>query len=93
MNARKLVLTTSLISIFSISVSALAQEKDNNPELMARLERIVSESDQKVRTLNGAPKQKWLLHEMRVKELIDKLKAGQPVEPKEIDAILTEHSR
>lgn len=93
MNARKLVLTTSLISILSISAAVSAQQKTDDAALVARLERMASESDQKVRTLNGAPKQKWLLHQMRVRGLIDKLKAGQSVDPKEIDAILTEHSR
>jgi len=93
MNARKLMIAISLMSSLSISVSAWAQQKTENQELVARLERLASESDQKVRTLNGGPKQKWLLHEMRVRELIDKLKSGQSVDPKEIDEILTEHSR
>jgi ABC-type sugar transport system ATPase subunit len=93
MNARKLILAISLMSILSISASASAQQKSENTELVARLERLASESDQKVRTLNGGPKQKWLLHEMRVRRLIDKLKSGQSVDPKEIDEILKEHSR
>jgi hypothetical protein len=93
MNARKLILAISLISIFSVSPAAWPQQKVENQELIARLERLASESDEKVRHLTGGPKGKWLLHQRRVRGLIDKLKAGQSVDPKEIDAILAEHSR
>ena len=93
MNARKLIVVLSMGLFLSASASASAQQKTDDAALVARLERMVSESDQKVRTLNGAPKQRWLLHQMRVRGLIDKLKAGQSVDPKEIDAILAEHSR
>jgi hypothetical protein len=93
MNARKLILVLSVSFFLSASASASAQQKAENAELVARLERMASESDSKVRNLTGGPKGKWLLHQMRVRELIDKLKAGQSVDPKEIDEVLQEHSR
>ena len=93
MNAKNLIVVLSMSAFLSAPAFASAQEKVDNTALVARLERMASESDQKARTLTGGPKQKWLLHEMRVRELIDKLKTGQSVDPKEIDAILTEHSR
>lgn len=83
------VLSMSLI----LSGPALAQQNSEDKELVARLERMVSESDWKTRTLTGAPQQKWLLHRARIRRLIDQLKSGQAVDPKEIDQILTEHSR
>ena len=93
MNAKNLIWVLSMGLFLSTSAAASAEQKTDDAALVARLERMASESDQKVRTLNGAPKLKWLLHEKRVKGLIDKLKAGQSVDPKEIDAILTEHYR
>lgn len=93
MNPRNLILVLSVSSIVWISVPTGAQEKSENAELLARLERMASESDSKVRNLTGAPKGKWLLHQRKVNRLIDQLKAGKPVDPKEIDEILKEHSR
>ena len=93
MNARKLILVFGVILILSASASTSAQQKGADTELVARLERLASESDSKVRNLTGAPKEKWLLHQRKVNRLIDQLKAGQPVDPKEIDEILKEHSR
>ena len=93
MNPRNLILVLSVSSIVWISVPTGAQEKSENAELLARLERMASESDSKVWNLTGAPKGKWLLHQRKVNRLIDQLKAGQPVDPKEIDEILKEHSR
>ena len=93
MNAKKLTLTVSLVSVLSISSSVRAQQKSENQELVARLEQMASENDWKIKTSTGVPHQKWLLHQMKVQKLIEKLKAGQSVDPQEIDRILTEHSR
>jgi len=93
MNARKLVLALSAGSILWMSAPVSAQPKTENSELVARLERMASENDWKLRTSTGAPHQKWLLHQMRVQKLIEQLKVGQSVDPKEIDRIIVEHSR
>ena len=93
MNARKLIQVLIVSFILSISASAPAQQKADHAELIARLERMASDSDWKARNLTGAPKQKWLLHQARIQRLIDQLKSGQSVDPKEIDEILKEHSR
>ncbi len=76
-----------------LSGSAWAQQQPANPEVVARLEQMASESDWKARTLSGAVKQKWLLHERRINGLVEKLKKGQQVDPKEIDEVLKEHYR
>lgn len=93
MNARKLLVAVAASSILWTSVPTLAQQKSENAELLARLERLASENEWKIRTSTGAPHGKWLLHQRKVQRLIDQLKAGQPVDPKEIDQILAEHSR
>jgi hypothetical protein len=91
MIAKKLFVVLSLSLIFSATTSA--QQKADDKELLARLERMASETEWKTRTLTGAPQQKWLLHQRRVTRLIDQLKSGQSVDPKAIDDILKEHSR
>jgi hypothetical protein len=91
MIAKKFFLLLSVSLIFS--ATAPAQQKADDKELIARLERMAGETEWKTRTLTGAPQQKWLLHQVRVRRLIERLNAGQSVDPKEIDELLREHSR
>jgi hypothetical protein len=84
MNARKLIPVLGVTFILSVSASTSAQQKGADTELLARLERLASESDSKVRNLTGAPKGKWLLHQRKVNRLIDQLKSGQSVDPKRL---------
>ena len=55
---------------------------------MAQFEKRLAESDTKAKGLTGAPKSLWLLREAKIEKIIDRLKAGQAVDPKEIDVIL-----
>jgi hypothetical protein len=71
----------------------LAQGKPANPELLARLEQLASESNEKGRNLTGGPKGLWLLHQSKIRNLIDQLKAEKSVDPKELDQLLAEHYR
>lgn len=82
-----------MVSIGLLVATAEAQDKGSDRELVAQLEQMRSQSEQKVQNLTGVPKQTWLLHEARINKLIDRLKAGQTVDPKEIDALLKEHYR
>jgi hypothetical protein len=45
-------------------------------------------SDSETREEKGGPKELWLLRKVEIEETIDRLKAGQSVDPKEIDMIL-----
>lgn len=65
-----------------------AQQKSQDLNLVAQLEKRLAESDSKSRGLTGGPKSLWLLREAKIEKLIDRLKAGQSVDPKEIDVIL-----
>lgn len=91
MKTQAIILAMYLTS--SIAGSALAQEKPANPELLARLEQLASESEQRGRNLTGKPKGLWLLHQARIRNLIDELKAGKSVDPKEVDRLIQEHYR
>jgi hypothetical protein len=81
------------VSMGFLAVAADAQEKGSNPELVAKLEQMRSDSAHKAEILSGAPKQEWLLREARINRLIGQLKAGQTVDPKEIDELLKVHYR
>jgi hypothetical protein len=67
----------------------LAQQKTPDANLLAQLEKRLAQSESESKRLTGAPKSLWLLREAKIEKIIDRLKAGQSVDPKEIDVILT----
>jgi len=81
------------VSMAILAAGAQAQDKGSNPELVARLEQMRTASEHKAQILTGKPKAEWLLREARINRLIDQLKAGQSVDPKEIDELLKEQYR
>lgn len=91
MKMKTLFLTTSLT--FLTSIPAITQERDANPQLLARMEQMQSEAEWKTRNLTGGPKGVWLLHQAKIRRIVDQLKAGKSVDPREIDELLKEHSR
>lgn len=82
-------LTLAIALNFFAIASVWAQEKSLDANLLAQLETRLAESDLKAKGLTGAPKSLWLLREAKIQKIIDRLKAGQTVDPKEIDVILT----
>ena len=76
-----------------LAVAAQAQDKGSNQNLVARLEQMRTDSEHKAEILAGKPKQEWLLREARINGLIAQLKAGQSLDPKEIDELLKERYR
>ena len=74
-----------------LSVSARAQEQPANPELMARLERMTDETDWKLKTSSGAYKGKWLLHQFKLRRIVEEIKAGKPADARTIEALQKEH--
>jgi hypothetical protein len=76
-----------------VSVPAWAQGKPENQKLAQQFDQMANETDWKVRTATGGVKGKWLLHQVKVRELGDRIKAGESVDAKEIDSLLREHSR
>jgi len=66
-----------------------AQQQNVDPNLIVQLEQRRAESDSEARRLTGEPKEVWLLRKLEIEETIDQVKAGQPVDPKKIDQILS----
>lgn len=76
------------LNVFAVA-PMWAQQKSPDANLLAQLEKRLAESDTKAKGLTGGPKSLWLLREAKIEKIIDRLKAGQSVDPKEIDVILT----
>jgi hypothetical protein len=76
-----------VLNVFAVA-PMWAQQKSPDANLLAQLEKRLAESDTKSKGLTGGPKALWLLREAKIEKIIDRLKAGQSVDPKEIDVIL-----
>ena len=86
MNTKVFVLA---MAINVVAVAPMwAQQKSPDANLLAQLEKRLAQSDSESKRLTGAPKSLWLLREAKIEKIIDRLKAGQSVDPKEIDVIL-----
>jgi hypothetical protein len=75
------------LNVFAVA-PMWAQQKSPDANLLAQLEKRLAESDTKSKGLTGGPKSLWLLREAKIEKIIDRLKSGQSVDPKEIDVIL-----
>ena len=73
-----------------VSVPAWAQQQTADPELIARLEEMLSKTDWQTRA-GGGSKGVLLLHQAKLRRIIDQLKSGRSVTPKEIDVLFLEH--
>ncbi len=83
----------AIIPIFLAATIARGEPQGTPiPNLVAQLEPMTDICDWRVRTLTGGPKGVMLLHNAKMRRILDELKAGQPVGPKEIDEIMKEHS-
>ena len=86
MKTKVFFLAVSLSVLVAMPVGAQQQSPD--PNLVAQLEKMLAQSDYKSRTLTGGPKGLWLLRQAKIEKIIERLKAGQPVDPKDLDTIL-----
>ena len=66
-----------------------AQQKAPDANLLAQLEKKLAQSDTEAKRLTGAPRSLWLLREVKIEKIIERLKAGKSVDPKELDVILS----
>ncbi len=83
------------LAVIPISLAVLltgTQAQGNQPQLIAHLEPMLEKCDWKVQTLTGGPKGVMLLHQAKMRRILSELRAGQPVNPKEIDEIMKQHS-
>ena len=87
MNTKIFVLAIAM-NVFA-AAPMWAQQKAPDANLVAQLEKRLAQSDSEGKRLTGAPKSLWLLREAKIEKIIERLKAGQSVDPKELDVIFS----
>lgn len=87
MNTKIFVLAVGINIISAAAV--LAQQSTQDANLLAQLEKRLAQSDSEEKRLTGKPKSLWLLREAKIAKIIERLKAGEPVDPKELDTVLS----
>jgi len=84
----KVLALTIALNVFAVA-PLWAQEKSPDANLLPQLENRLAQSDSESKRLTGAPKMLWLMREAKIEKIIDRLKAGQSVDPKELDVIFS----
>ena len=87
MKTKVFFLAVSLSVLLATPIWA-QEQKSPDANLVAQLEKMLAQSDYKSRTLTGGPKGLWLLRQAKIEKIVERLKAGQPVDPKDLDTIL-----
>ncbi len=82
----------ALIPISLAATIARAQSVSDQTNLIAQLEPMIETCDWKVRNMTGGPKGVMLLHNFKMKKILGELKAGNSVDPKEIDEVMKTHA-
>jgi hypothetical protein len=62
-----------------------AQEKSPDANFLAQFEKRLTQSESESKRLTGEPKALWLMRKAKIEKVIDRLKAGQSVDLKELD--------
>jgi hypothetical protein len=89
---RKMLLLAVAVVLLT-PMPAWDQQPAGNPELVAMLESMQEKCKWAIRTLKGAPWGIMAMHNAKMERILGQLRAGQVVDPKEIDEIVKEHSR
>lgn len=86
-------LTAVTVGVISVSLAAGAFAASPNADLekgkvVSQLEQRAQRLGQHAQTTKGAGRQEFELQQLRVKKLIERLKAGESVDPQELDNLL-----
>ena len=87
MNTKILALAMGLNVVTATPM--MAQQTAPDADLLGQLEKRLAQSDAEGKRLTGAPKSLWLLREAKIAKIIERLKAGEPVDAKELDVVLS----
>lgn len=90
---KRLFFTAVTAGVISVSLTAGAFATSPNAGLekgkvVSQLEQRAQRLGQHVQTTTGAGRQEFELQQRQVKQLIERLKAGESVDPQEIDNLL-----
>ncbi len=80
------------VILFSAATVSWAEPMPNHSQLATQVQGAMEKCDWKVRTSTGGPKALMLLHQAKMRKVLDELKAGQAVDPNEIAKVMEGHS-
>lgn len=69
------------------------QEKSPNADVLARMEKTLDDTDRPGQHLTGQARTRWVQNQAKLRGLIERLRAGGTVDPKEIDEVLKQYPR
>ncbi|HXG50815.1 MAG TPA: hypothetical protein VNN77_05330 [candidate division Zixibacteria bacterium] len=81
-------LSIALVLLTAVSGQARPRSAE---ELIAFLEEAQKDCEWKTRNLTGGPKGRMLLHKRIMDDVLERLKAGQPVDPRKLEQALAVH--
>jgi len=95
---KKVFLAAALSPVLGFSLAGMVAAQggphtaDNPSNLVAQLEPMITTCDWKLRTLTGEPKGVMLLHNAKMKKILEDLQAGKSVDLNEVDAVIKLHA-
>ena len=90
MKAKQLLVAIGVSLLTSAPV--WAEQHGDNPQLLARLEQMHKDCEWRTRNSTGGAKGVLLLHHTKLGNIIEQIKNGRSVDPKEIDAVIKGHT-
>jgi hypothetical protein len=88
-HGRYALVASVLITTAALAAPASGAARDRKAEVGA-LEYQVDRLTEEARQLKGGPQQRLLLRRERLRGVIDRLRAGEDVDPREIEPLLAE---
>ena len=77
--------------LISAATIAWAKPQANHSQLVTQVEGALEKCDWKVRTLSGRPKGLMLLHQAKMRRVLEEIKTGQAVDPNEMAQVMKGH--
>lgn len=83
---------STLGAVLLTATVAGAQQLPSNAETIARLAQALERCEHGVAALKGGPKGSMLLHQRLMDNVLEQLKAGQSVDPRNIEKAFANHT-
>jgi hypothetical protein len=80
------------IILLSATTIVWAESQASHPQLATQVEGALEKCDWKVRTSTGGPKGLMLLHQAKMRRVLEEIKAGRSVDPNEMAQVMKGHS-
>ena len=79
------------IMLLSAATVVWAEPRAEHSQFVTQVEGALEKCDWKVRNLTGGPKGLMLLHQAKMRRVLDELAAGRSVDPSELEQVIIGH--